>query len=422
MQPYTGQHPPLTLHPAALHGLAGEVVALATRNSEAAPAAVLLTFLARFGCEAFNPRTQAPYLRIGETRHSPRLFVAVCGQTAKARKGTSAKPVERFFAFPSSFTGRPQESPGPLSSGEGLIYAVRDTVDSDGQEYSDTGSLDKRLFVLDEELAAALKATRREGNILSSVLRGFWDSGKAAPITKHNRVTATRAHVCVVAHITRDELAAALQNVELLNGFGNRFLWVLVHREKLIPLPLPMPDAEFLPLQRRLMDRVRQAQSVGEVTFVEAACNLWREVYSRLSADRPGLIGAVTDRAEAQTARLALIFALLDGKSCIEVPHLHAALAVWSYCSASAGHIFAGRGESPLDEKILTALRPGPLTSTALNNALGRNVASADIQAALRRLSKARHVREWTQKTAGRPVTYFEIRRNEINELDEKRG
>lgn len=410
---------------AALYGLAGECVAAATMHSEASPAAVLATLLARFGCEAFNPDTQAPCLQIGETRHCTRLFVAVCGQTAKARKGTSAKPVERLFAFPqhAGLARRPQESPGPLSSGEGLIFAVRDKRQiqkADGELAEDAGATDKRLFVLDEELAAALKVTRREGNILSTVLRGFWDSGNAAPITKNNRISASRAHVCVVAHITRDELTASLQNVELLNGFGNRFLWVLAHREKLVPLPLPMPDEVFQPLQAKLATCVRHAQSVGIMGFSPAARDMWCAGYPALTADKPGLIGAVTDRAEAQTSRMALIYALLDRASTIDTPHLEAALAFWRYCEASARHIFAGRGENPLDEKILTILRSGQQTTTGISSALSRNVRAADIQAALERLITADMVTAERQETSGRPVTVLGLRVHEINEQNEQ--
>ena len=61
----------LALDQNALHGLAGKVVNLATRNSEADPAAVLATFLTRFGVEV-GPR---PVLMVGDTKHYPRIFV-----------------------------------------------------------------------------------------------------------------------------------------------------------------------------------------------------------------------------------------------------------------------------------------------------------------------------------------------------------
>lgn len=413
----------LCLEADALQGLAGEVVNAATANSEASPAAVLVTFLARFGCEAFNPKTQSPCFHVGESRHYPRLFVAICGQTAKARKGTSAKPVERLFDFPVSLglRQRVQESPGPLSSGEGLIYAVRDArteidPETDEERIVDTGAKDKRLFVLDEELAAALKVSRREGNTLSTVLRGFWDSGKAAPITKSNRIAATAAHVCVVAHITCDELATSLQNVELLNGFGNRFLWVLAHREKMVPLPCAIPRNIFDPLQETLCHRIAHAHSQQLVSLTDAAKARWIEAYPVLSMDKAGLIGAVTDRAEAQVIRLALIYALLDGAPYIDERHILSGLAFWRYCENSARIIFAGRGENPLDEKILVALRQGPRTATEISNALGRNVPSADIKAALERLIRSALVAHQTRKSPTRHAHVFALRAHEINE------
>ena len=59
-------------------------------------------------------------------------------------------------------------------------------------------------------------------------------------------------------------------------------------------------------------------------------------VYPALSAEQPGLLGAITARAEAQTMRLALIYALLDGAGEIDRVHIEAALAVWAFCEASA--------------------------------------------------------------------------------------
>jgi len=70
----------------------------------------------------------------------------------------------------------------------------------------DPGENDKRLFVLDEEFAAALQCTKREGNTLSTNLRNFWDSGNVEPLTKTSKIKTTGAHVCLVTHITALEL------------------------------------------------------------------------------------------------------------------------------------------------------------------------------------------------------------------------
>ena len=73
-----------------------------------------------------------------------------------------------------------QFSPGPLSSGEGIIYAIRDerreyVVDKQKNSgkfiVTDPGIEDKRLHVIVEEFAGALSCSKRDGNTLSSIIR-----------------------------------------------------------------------------------------------------------------------------------------------------------------------------------------------------------------------------------------------------------
>lgn len=62
----------------ACPGILGEFVRLATRDSEADPAAVCITALVRFGAEVFGHRTnQGPHIYVGETIHPPRLFAVI---------------------------------------------------------------------------------------------------------------------------------------------------------------------------------------------------------------------------------------------------------------------------------------------------------------------------------------------------------
>ena len=78
----------------ALPGIVGKFVSLATKNSEADPAAVLATFLCQFGVNV-----NSPFVMIGEAKHKCLLNAVICGDSSKARKGTSAKPVKRLFEF-----------------------------------------------------------------------------------------------------------------------------------------------------------------------------------------------------------------------------------------------------------------------------------------------------------------------------------
>jgi hypothetical protein len=93
------------------------------------------------------------------------------------------------------------------------------------------------------------------------------------------------------------------------------------------------------------------------VTMTAVARELWTAVYPELSQGAPGLFGAATARAEAQTRRLAMLFALLDEKSQVDVPHLKAALAVWRGCAASARYVFGSSLGDPIADEILRAVR-----------------------------------------------------------------
>jgi hypothetical protein len=110
----------LELSPEALPGWIGNFVTIVCRDSEAHPAAVLITVLLRFAAEC-----KGPYVLIGEAKQWARTFGVVVGNSSRSRKGTSSKSVMKLF---SKLKDAARFSPGPLSTGEGLIYAVRDAT------------------------------------------------------------------------------------------------------------------------------------------------------------------------------------------------------------------------------------------------------------------------------------------------------
>ena len=420
------------MHPKAFRGLVGEFVHLATRESEADPAAVLATFLVRFGVEC-GPDV---FMRVGDTRHSGRLAAVIVGSSSKARKGTSGKPVNKLFAFEASHSGyqnrsfsKARESPGPFSSGEGIIFAIRDAIyrwneKEQIQQIVDPGAADKRLFVLDEEFSGVLANTKREGNVLSMVIRQAWDSGDFDPLTKNNKITATGGHVGWVGHITLAEFRLKFDLSEGLNGFANRILWVCAHRSKLVPLPVPMPEEELDKLRLQLMDVLQMIRKGSEVLLGDAARDAWVErYYLELSRERPGLIGCVTSRGEAQVLRLAMLYALLDGQSVISLDHLEAGIAFWKYCQQSARIIFRGRQVDATEQKLLDALQKGPLTGTEMHALFSNNISKERLTTMLSELAAAGSIKcVERQGGKGRPVKIYRRTVDELNEKNEETG
>lgn len=165
------------------------------------------------------------------------------------------------------------------------------------------------------------------GNTLSPVIRKAWDGGKLSTLTKNTPLTATGAHISIIAHITIDELRARLTRTDIANGFANRFLYPLVRRSKELPFGGDLSDSEILFLGENTQQALDIPRNIGRVTWTEAAANEWQRVYSALSAGRRGLLGAATARGVAHAVRLALLYALLDGEASLGL--------IWLLCGRS---------------------------------------------------------------------------------------
>jgi hypothetical protein len=348
------------------------------------------------------------FFRVGADLHHLKLNVALMGDTSKGRKGMS-------WGYPRDLM-RAADEPcidervlHGLSSGEGLIYAVRDRLEGENKKGEtmvlDEGVEDKRLLVMEAELAGVLKVMSREGNTLSPVIRQAWDDGTLQTLTKNSPMKATDAHVSIIGHITKAELLRHLTETEAANGFANRFIWLLVRRSKELPFGGEWHKVDIAPLVRRLSSALEFGSAPVLLTWGDSARKIWSEVYGPLSDGKPGLFGAVVGRAEAQVMRLAALYAAMGESHEIEREHLLAALALWEYSENSARYIFGEATGDPVADQIFNALRAAGkdgMTRTEISNLFGRNMSSERIAQALSLLLAAGRVRRKTHKTRGR--------------------
>ncbi len=215
---------------------------------------------------------------------------------------------------------------------------------------------------------------------------------------------ATDAHISVISHIGKDELLRYLTDTEAGNGFANRFLWACVRRANILPEGGSIPS--YGNLIQRLREALETAQRLGELKRDAAAKAAWAKVYPELSEGKPGLFGAVTARAEAQVLRLSLLYAIEDGSTTIQMPHLTAALAVWEYCEASARYTFGDATGDVVADRIYETLCASPegLTRTAISNLFTRKVPASRLDQALGLLLRLGKLRPQTGETPGRPM------------------
>jgi hypothetical protein len=407
---------PETLKEIAYQGLAGDIVRAIAPHTEADPVAILTQFLVTFGSVA----GRNPYFRVEATHHHTNENIVLVGNTAKGRKGTSFdQNIRRFIDVDEHWCAHCLGA--GLSSGEGLIWQVRDQIEK--QEMikekgrvtgyqtviADPGVSDKRLMVVEAEFANVLKVAARETNTLSPVVRLAWDSGNLRSMTKNSPARATDAHISIIGHVTRDELLRHLSTTEAANGFANRHLYFCVRRSKLLPEGGNLHTVDFSDITSRLRAAVTHARKQQELKRDDEARALWIEVYPQLSAEKSGMAGAITARAEAHAVRLSLIYALLDCSSEIKKKHLEAALEIIRYADESVRFLFGDSLGDPIADQILSALEESAdtgMTREEIRKLLQGNVSSAAISLALNTLAtnaKAYSIRE-KKNPKGRPA------------------
>jgi hypothetical protein len=402
-------------------GLAGKIVLAIMPYSEADPAAVLINFLIGFG----NLIGRTAHF-IADREHYTNLFALLVGDTSTGKKGTSWSHVKKVFAAVDTGWAI-NRTPGGLSSGEGLIWAIRDPIyktvvdKKTGEQETfleDAGESDKRLLLIESEFGRALRAMQREANTLSAVLRESFDSNpKLQSLTKTAKGVASNPHVSLVGHITKTELIALFSNTDLMNGLGNRFLWICSRQSKSLPFPDPL-DADVIgELAGLIISAENFAKNQNCIGMDAQAKNLWYDIYDYLGRPIPGILGVVTARGVPIVRRLALIYALLDCSAEVRAVHIRAALAVWKYSEQSARFIF---GEKPIDLKIskietgiLDCLKDGRKTQTDISIYFNRNKKASELAAALQALSaKGKIAQEKIKEpTKDKPITYWFLKK-----------
>lgn len=423
---------PNDIEDAAFYGPAGDFVRLVDPCTEASLAALLINFLISFG----NVIGRKAHFTVGAKKHYLNLFGVLVGISAKSRKGTSWSWIEQLFSGIDENWVNNNIVSG-LSSGEGLIFRVKDAVYKQEpikntitnrvtgykQVVAEPGVTDKRILVSEEEFVNALKVMKREGNILSPICRMAWDGGNLQILTKNSPLKASGAHISILGHITKDELKLQLKEIELLNGLANRFLWFCVRKSKTLPSP-GFPDKyQFKALSKRISKAKAFAENTTEIIRdpeVEAEwCRISTDesvpkgIYQILSSDSAGITATILSRAEAQVMRLACIYALLDQSAVIHMQHMNAALAVWRYNVESVKYIFGdGNNYDRISLKILEALKQSKSMSQSqmYKQVFCCNVESKKLKDALQELSARGKIKCIKQSSGtGRPSKIWMI-------------
>lgn len=419
------------INTAVFHGLAGEIAQDIDPFTEADPVATLSNILVIFG----NYIGARAHAIVSSQKHYPRLFIVHIGPTGVGRKGLATEYPRRLIESIDPVYAKERIFTAGLSTGEGLIYQVRDPrtenkIDKDfkkrtgsikyNEEQVDGGVTDKRLQAIESEFGSLLRKMNRQENILSGTLRSAFDSGSLANLTKSSPYTATDAHISLIGHVTPEELAKNLTDTEKANGLGNRILWLWTERSKLLPEGPNIPNELLGKHKTKLLEAIRFARNItAAVSRDREASNLWNHIYPFLSKERSGLIGSMLSRPETQVLRLSLIYALLDRSPEIRVEHVLAALGLWDYCELTVHKVFKNQIGNPDADRILEALRKNPsgLSRAEISFQLfGRHRTPAQNHA-INLLLEEKRISLETVKTDGRSKQLYKIAREKESDL-----
>ncbi|MDI4091186.1 hypothetical protein QK428_17760 [Pseudomonas aeruginosa] len=355
--------------PACLYGLIGDVARAGSDGTETNACAIAANFMAYLSCAV----GRGVYLPIGNTRHHARLFCLHIGRSGRGRKGDAVSLVLRIDqtlrAMDDAFA--PQIHRGGLSTREGLVALMHDGYRQGRQDVP--AIEDKRLWVVESEFANVLHQGRRDGNTLSAALRDCWEGVDLKPATKSNRLYASDPHVCLSGAISPSELTGLMSTRELTNGFANRFLMIWAERTRMLPFPKETPQAVVEHLARRTLevlafvhaDRHDERDHLRMELSPQAQ---WR--YAQLYRGElndglgDGTVSALLERRAPMLLRLAMLLALADLQTRIDVPHIDAAMAWIRHATASVRFVFVSAAEEAkqaqvreLSNRVLAFLR-----------------------------------------------------------------
>lgn len=349
-------------------------------------------------CEAFAPHTEAyaaglaaeylsgmgaiigpdVFVKQGPSQHPARINVLLIGESGYGRKGTAHSLIEKVL---SEATDEffPDHVVDGLASGPGLSRAL---INLGRQAQTSNRPIDYRLWIVEEEAVNILTAGSRGANNMSAVIRKAFDSGSINVHRARSSVVINGAHICIVGHMTEEELRGRLPRVDAINGFMNRFMMIGVKfTEAKTQKATIIPDATMDEIVNLTVDAIDFTRSyaplqVGWETGIDDEYDDFRREHIARTKDLRGAYGAAVRRADTHVLRMATLFAALDRQQKIKGKHLESAIGMWTYAQETARYVFSQPDEHADEDMILAALQmagPRGLNSQERRRLVGQN-------------------------------------------------
>jgi hypothetical protein len=346
--------PAPTLPAAAYYGPIGEYLRLVEGKTEAHPAAIGASLLAQLG--TLVGRRAA--VRLGAITHHCNLYILKIGKTSTGAKGV-ADDVAGLLVTKVDPSFATRHRVGGFGSGERLISRISDDSKTDKPN-------EKRRVIVEPEFARILQIAHREGNILSVIIRNGFDYAPIVHDTNaHGTVISTGHHLAVLGSITAAELLKLSSELDVHNGWLNRFMFFRSAAVEVLPFGV-IVDGDALEAiaakVRAALDALDRSVLINDTAVSyhirpdsSPVAERWDPWYHQVWAGS-GTIPDLTCRQRAHVPRIMAVLAVLDRSDELTVDQFEAAKAWNDYSVASAEWVF-GQGVAGKAGQLLQAIR-----------------------------------------------------------------
>ncbi len=364
-------------------GLAGEVAGWFAEYLESPKQFFYLDYLTHLGA------LLAVHVKLDTAlREEPRLYLLKLGESWGARKSSSQDEIDYFFRPISQ--DRLNRNYG-AGSAEGLAEVMKSGLST--------------LLILDEFRSFVSKAQGVKGSVLLPMVTSLYSKTHYQNSTRNSNIDIPDAHLSITGACTVETFQTTFTPEFRSIGALNRLFLVAGKREKLRPLPMPLPSGTLSDLQRRTMKQIDEAELKKPVIpFTAEAVARWEDIYREIhERDNP-----YTARLDTYGLRFLMLFAITTGSPKIGPELVEAVRVLLDYQYELRKEV------DPLDAEGITArieraivrqLRKGRMADRDLRRACNASRTGLwAFEAAMQNLKKA----EWaTSKIMGRRMFHW---------------
>jgi hypothetical protein len=387
----------MTMPVIAYYGLSARFVDALHKSTEAPREFRLAAFLtavgALIGRQAWVNYPRPTY---------PNLYTLLIGETASARKSTViAFALDLMTAVIECTQAKVKPLYG-LASIEGLAAAMKDGDSPDPY----------RVVIIEDELKSLLrKAQQKSVSNLIPRLTELYNCGPSFEVnTKTDKAIIKNPFACIVAASTPAWFAECIGESEISGGFLNRWTMFYGKTETLIPFPTKPDAVTWREIAEDLTCVVQQAR--GDYLFSPEAKHVFSQFYTTLrnASKGEGFPTDATARADLHAIKFALLFAVLDRKSRIEVDDVSRGIALATFTMEVTLSVVRTAGLSRIgaaEQKLMAALNNGRLSTREVMRKL--HLSADELDRISRSLERVGEIEITTENSpAGRRRVFLE--------------